>query len=64
MSSHDVYELTIPPQLAFGKKGRRASAGKPAIPPDAVVQYKLEVVGIPGKEEELLEVTGGTLDEP
>lgn len=37
MSVGDVYELTIPPALAFGAKGRRASAGKPSIPAGAYV---------------------------
>lgn len=55
----DVFELTLNGDLAFGKKGRRASAGKPSIPPDATVVYTLECSTIPGKEAELLEVTGG-----
>lgn len=51
----DVYDLSLPSTLAFGKKGRRASAGKPSIPPDANVDYTLELSAIPGKEAELLE---------
>lgn len=54
----DVYDLTLPPSLAFGKKGRRASAGKPSIPPDAQIDFTLELSSIPGKEDELLEVVG------
>lgn len=52
----DIYELTIPGQLAFGSKGRRASAGKPSIPPNATVNYTLELTTIPGKDRELIEV--------
>lgn len=41
MSVGDVYELSIPPALAFGSKGRRASAGKPSIPAGAYVTVSL-----------------------
>lgn len=51
----DVVEVVLPGELAFGAKGRRASAGVPAIPPNATVNYKIELSTIPGKEEELLE---------
>ena len=44
--------------LAFGKKGRPASAGKPRIPSDATIVFEVEVVGLPGKEEELIELIG------
>ena len=59
----DVFELKIPGDLAFGKKGRRASAGKPSIPPNATVDYELALVELPGKQLELLEVTGGDLED-
>lgn len=52
----DVYDLKLPPELAFGKKGRRASAGKAAIPPGAEINFTLELSSIPGKEDELLEL--------
>ncbi|CDF41143.1 unnamed protein product [Chondrus crispus] len=55
MKVGDVFDLTLPPELAFGAKGRRASAGKPAIPPNATINYTLELSTIPGKERELLE---------
>lgn len=55
MKVGDVYDVTIPGNLAFGAKGRRASAGKPSIPPNATVSYTIELTTIPGKEEELLE---------
>lgn len=51
----DVFDITIPGPLAFGQKGRRASPGKPAIPPNATVNYTVELSTIPGKEDELLE---------
>lgn len=44
--------------LAFGKKGRPASAGKPRIPSDATVAFDVEMVGLPGKEPELIELIG------
>ena len=52
------WELDIPPELAFGKGGRPASPGKPRIPAGARVQYVLELAGLPGKEEDLMEVIG------
>lgn len=54
-----MLSLKIPSDLAFGKKGRRASAGKPSIPPNAAVDYDVSLVELPGKQEELIEVTGG-----
>lgn len=51
----DVFDLTLPGDLAFGPKGRRASPGKPTIPPNATVNYTVELSTIPGKEVELLE---------
>lgn len=59
MSVGDLWELDIPGELAFGQKGRRASAGKPSIPPNATVAYSLLIESIPGRMEELIEVTGG-----
>jgi len=44
MSVGDVYELSIPPALAFGTKGRRASAGKPSIPAGAYVTVRMTVL--------------------
>lgn len=55
MKVGDVLEVTLPGELAFGSKGRRASAGKPSIPPNATVSYTIELTTIPGKDEELLE---------
>ena len=52
------WELDIPAELAFGQGGRGASPGKPRIPPGARVQYVLELAGLPGKEEDLMEVIG------
>ena len=44
--------------MAFGSKGRPASAGKPRIPADATITFEVEVVGLPGKEPELIELIG------
>eukprot|EP00815_Leptocylindrus_aporus_P008640 CAMPEP_0116065254 /NCGR_PEP_ID=MMETSP0322-20121206/9638_1 /TAXON_ID=163516 /ORGANISM="Leptocylindrus danicus var. apora, Strain B651" /LENGTH=200 /DNA_ID=CAMNT_0003551503 /DNA_START=74 /DNA_END=676 /DNA_ORIENTATION=+ len=54
----DRWLVTIPGDLAFGKKGRPASAGKPRIPADATIAYEVEMVGLPGKEPELIELIG------
>ena len=54
----DRWVLTIPGDLAFGKKGRPASAGKPRIPADAEIVFDVEIVGLPGKEQELIELIG------
>lgn len=40
-------------ELAFGKKGRSASAGKPRIPPFAEVEYDLKLVALPGEQYRL-----------
>lgn len=58
MSVGEQWALEIPGKLAFGDKGRRASAGKPSIPPNATVYYDLLVESIPGRMEELIELTG------
>lgn len=54
----DRWKLTIPGELAFGAKGRPASAGKPRIPGNAEIVFEVEVVGLPGKETELIDLIG------
>ena len=44
--------------LAFGSKGRPASAGKPRINGDQTITFDVEMVGLPGREEELIELIG------
>jgi peptidylprolyl isomerase len=44
--------------LAFGKKGRPSSAGKPRIPADATIVFDVKMVGLPGKEPELIDIIG------
>jgi peptidylprolyl isomerase len=44
--------------LAFGPKGRPAAPGKPRIPGDVPVEFDVEMVGLPGKEQELIELIG------
>ena len=56
MKLGDRWVLTIPGELAFGKKGRPPSAGKPRVPPDATVTFDVEIVGLPGKEGELIDL--------
>lgn len=54
----DRFVLTVPGKLAFGPKGRPSSAGKPRIPGDATIIFEVEMVGLPGKEPELIELIG------
>jgi len=58
MKLGDRWKLTIPGDLAFGPKGRPASAGKPRIAGNAEVVFEVEIVGLPGKEPELIEIMG------
>eukprot|EP00903_Cladosiphon_okamuranus_P012121 g11373.t1 len=55
MSVGDKWQLTCPADLAFGNKGRPPSPGRPRIPPGAEVEYTLELVALPGKEEDIVE---------
>ena len=50
--------LFLQGNLAFGSKGRPASAGKPRIPGDTTIVFDVEMVGLPGKEPELIELIG------
>eukprot|EP00182_Erythrolobus_australicus_P006221 CAMPEP_0185829948 /NCGR_PEP_ID=MMETSP1353-20130828/542_1 /TAXON_ID=1077150 /ORGANISM="Erythrolobus australicus, Strain CCMP3124" /LENGTH=203 /DNA_ID=CAMNT_0028527795 /DNA_START=156 /DNA_END=767 /DNA_ORIENTATION=+ len=59
MSLGDRLKLVVPGQLAFGKKGRRASAGKPSIPPNATIVYELELSEFPGFMQELIDLGDG-----
>jgi len=58
MHSGDTWDLTIPGDLAFGSKGRSASPGKPRIPPGAVIDFRLELVAVPGKDDDIIEQNG------
>jgi len=62
MKSGDVWDLTLPADLAFGAKGRSASPGKPRIPSGAIIDFTLELVAVPGKDEEIIEVNDVTVD--
>jgi len=44
--------------MAFGSNGRPASAGKPRIPGDAIIDFEVEMVGLPGREQELIDIIG------
>mmetsp|Transcript_9357 Transcript_9357/g.13931 ORF Transcript_9357/g.13931 Transcript_9357/m.13931 type:complete len:202 (+) Transcript_9357:238-843(+) len=54
----DRYMITVPTNMAFGPKGRPASAGKPRIPGDAIINFEVEMVGLPGRETELIDLIG------
>jgi len=58
MKAGDVWTLTIPPELGFGPKGRSSSPGKPRIPGDAILDFTLELVAVPGKDLEIIEENG------
>jgi len=44
--------------MAFGEKGRPSSAGKPRIPGNAVILFDIKMVGLPGREQELIDIIG------
>jgi peptidylprolyl isomerase len=44
--------------MAFGPKGRPSSAGKPRIPGDATIEFEVEMVSLPGREQELIDLIG------
>jgi hypothetical protein len=46
------------PSMAFGAKGRPSSAGKPRIPSNATILFDIKMVGLPGREEELIDLIG------
>lgn len=54
----DRFFITVPGNMAFGPKGRPSSAGKPRIPNNATITFDVEMVGLPGKEQELIELIG------
>ena len=58
MSFTDLLFFVIQTNLAFGPKGRPSSAGKPRIPGDAIILFEVEMVGLPGREEELIDLIG------
>ena len=55
--SFSIFRI-VQSELAFGSKGRPASAGKPRIPGNAIITFDVEMVGLPGKEPELIELIG------
>jgi len=54
----DRYFITVPGKMAFGPKGRPSSAGKPRVPGDATVTFDVEMLTLPGKEQELIDIIG------
>lgn len=51
-------DVLLQSDLAFGPKGRSASAGRPRIPGGTPIVFDVEVVGLPGKEVELIDLIG------
>merc|ERR1719440_800471 len=60
MHTGDLWELAVPGKYGFGEKGRSASPGKPRIPSNADLTFLVELIAVPGKDDEILEVTGGS----
>ena len=58
MAPGDIWDLTVKPELGFGTKGRNSSPGKPRIAGDAILKFTLQLDGVPGKDEELIEANG------
>jgi peptidylprolyl isomerase len=58
MRMGDRYFITVPTNMAFGPKGRPSSAGKPRIPGDAIITFEVEMVSMPGREQELIDLIG------
>ncbi|KAA8492684.1 FK506-binding protein 1 [Porphyridium purpureum] len=50
MRSGDRLALIVPGDLGFGPKARRAMPGKPGLPPNATLEYELELAEFPGYE--------------
>lgn len=54
MQVGDRYKLAFGGPLAFGEKGKASAPGKPRIPPNAVIEYEVELIEIPGTSEEMI----------
>mmetsp|Transcript_1144 Transcript_1144/g.1550 ORF Transcript_1144/g.1550 Transcript_1144/m.1550 type:complete len:227 (-) Transcript_1144:127-807(-) len=56
MTLGDRWVLEVPPKLGFGPKGKPAAPGRPRIPGDVILKFEVEIVGFPGKEEDLIDL--------
>lgn len=54
MAVGDRFKLSFGGDLAFGEKGRPSAPGKPRIPPNAVIDYEVELVDLPGQGEDMI----------
>merc|ERR1711879_171431 len=61
MRSGDVWDLVIPSNLGFGPEGRKPGPGRPRIGPNAELNYRLKLESIPGKDGDLIDITGGDM---
>ena len=50
----DRYILQFGGDLAFGEKGRPSAPGKPRIPPNAIVDYEVELEALPGTDDDFI----------
>mmetsp|Transcript_4666 Transcript_4666/g.7674 ORF Transcript_4666/g.7674 Transcript_4666/m.7674 type:complete len:203 (-) Transcript_4666:670-1278(-) len=50
----DTYHLVFGGDLGFGEKGRPSAPGKPRIPPNAELDFEVQLVSIPGTEDEFI----------
>ena len=54
MKVGDRLAVSFGGDLAFGQKGRPSAPGKPRIPPMATVDYEVELVNLPGTQEDMI----------
>jgi FKBP-type peptidyl-prolyl cis-trans isomerase len=54
MAVGDRIKLSFGGELAFGEKGKPSAPGKPRIPPNAVIDYEVELVELPGQAEDFI----------
>ena len=54
MSVGDRWKLSFGGDLAFGEKGKPSAPGRPRIPPNAVIDYEVELEDIPGAGDDFI----------
>lgn len=54
MREGEKIHLTFGGDLAFGVKGKPSAPGKPRIPPNAEIDYVVQLVQVPGTGEDII----------
>ena len=54
MHEGEKLHLQFGGDLAFGSKGRPSAPGKPRIPPNAVIDYVVQLVQVPGTGDDMI----------